>query len=157
VTTLEGHDKWAMGIAYSPDGRWLAAGGGDGRSIIWDAASGKQVHVLRTQETLAYSVAFSPDSSRLATSATEKIKVWDVATGTQTAAISGHSGWTTSLAWSPDGRRIVSGGWDHNVHVWDAQSGALLHTLSGHSAVVRGVAFVTGGLVLTSADDGTSN
>jgi WD40 repeat protein len=156
VTTLEGHDKWAMGIAYSPDGRWLASGGGDGRSIIWDAASGKQVHVLRTQETLAYSVAFSPDSSRLATSATEKIKVWDVATGKQTAAISGHSGWTTSLAWSPDGRRIVSGGWDHNVHVWDAQSGALLHTLSGHSAVVRGVAFVTGGLVLGSADDGTS-
>jgi WD40 repeat protein len=117
VTTYEGHQKITLSTAYSPDGRWLASGGGDSVAVVWDVPSGNQFRVLRTDERSVTSLAFSIDSKLLASADTEKIAVWDVAQGTRLATLRGHSGWVNTVAFSPDGRQLVSGGWDHTVRI----------------------------------------
>src|SRR5262249_26860941 len=52
-----GHDGAADALAFSPDGRTLAsASGGDGSACLWDAATGRQRHVLPSKECHACGV-----------------------------------------------------------------------------------------------------
>jgi len=51
----------------------------DKTARIWDAASGRQITVLREHEDTVSSVAFSPDGSRVATGSWDKTaRVWNV-------------------------------------------------------------------------------
>jgi WD40 repeat protein len=77
--TLSGHTGYVFGITFSPDGRYLATASW-GEVLVWDAQSRTKVKILRgLAETR--SVAFSPDSRRLAAAGGYKgkgeIKIWD--------------------------------------------------------------------------------
>ncbi len=42
VHSLKGHTGWGKSVAFSPDGKMLVVGDGDGRVCIFDVVSGKQ-------------------------------------------------------------------------------------------------------------------
>lgn len=70
-----------MSVAFSPDGKFLAAATGN-TVEIWDVAAGKRTAILRGHAYEVMSVAFSPDGKTLASgSDDETIKLWDVAAG----------------------------------------------------------------------------
>ena len=48
-------------LAYSPDGRWLAAGCAHGTVEIFDVATGQPTRTVQVHEMAVWSVAFSPD------------------------------------------------------------------------------------------------
>ncbi len=76
-----------------------------------------------------YSVAWSPDGTRIASGGTDStIQIWDVRTGQRLVLYSGHVGTVYTVAWSPDGTRIASGSDDSTVQVWDATTGRLFLT-----------------------------
>ncbi|KAK7178376.1 Vegetative incompatibility protein HET-E-1-like protein 15 [Paraphaeosphaeria sporulosa] len=100
------------------------------------------------------SVAFSPDSRRLASASLDKtVKVWDAGSGACLQTLEGHSDSVCSVAFSPDSRRLASASLDKTVKVWDAGSGACLQTLEGHSGRVCSVAFSPDLRRLASASD----
>jgi RNA polymerase sigma factor (sigma-70 family) len=73
------------GLAFSPDGKYGAAGLGDGGIRLWEVATGKEVRKIEAHRSAVARVAFSPDGKTLASvSPDEFIRLWDVATGEQT-------------------------------------------------------------------------
>jgi WD40 repeat protein/tRNA A-37 threonylcarbamoyl transferase component Bud32 len=111
-------------LAFSPTADLLAAGGRDGRTRLWDAASRRGVGVLDSNTGVALrDVAFSPDGARLAVSGELSdlvIRVWDVASQKPTRALTGHTGTVYALAWNKAGTLLASGSLDDTVRLWDA-------------------------------------
>jgi WD40 repeat protein len=113
-------------VAYSLDGLRIATAGWDMTVRVWEAATGREILVLRGHTSRVWSVTFSPDGSRIASSAYEtkkpgEVKVWDAVTGQETLTLKEPTGGVMSVAFSPDGQRIASGGDDGTVKIWDAR------------------------------------
>ena len=73
-------------VAFSPDGKTLAAASYDLTVKVWDVATRKELATLQGTEAV-WSVAFSPDGKTLASAGGSisnvpgELKLWDVATG----------------------------------------------------------------------------
>ena len=80
IATLTRHHGTVTPVAFSPDGRTLAAGSGDGTVQLWDRATHRQIATLTSPTGTVTSVAFSRDGKTLAASRTDHtVRLWDVA------------------------------------------------------------------------------
>ena len=71
-------DNAVWSAAFSPDGSRIVTASGDSTGRIWDAASAKEVAVLRGHDSGVLSAAFSPDGSRIVTASGDKTaRIWD--------------------------------------------------------------------------------
>ncbi|MEJ2209520.1 MAG: BTAD domain-containing putative transcriptional regulator [Anaerolineae bacterium] len=153
--TLAGHGGQVWGLAYSPDGEWLATAGNDATVRLWDVRTGTQMLTLTGHSDVVHEVAFSPDGRRIATASfDDTARVWDAATGAELFVLRGHTGDVVDVAFSPDGERLATASNDVTVRIWDARSGEELFTLTGHLQAVRGIAFSPDGRYLAAATQG---
>jgi WD40 repeat protein len=67
-------DQIATGVAFSPDGRFVASLAAD--ALFWEIASGRIVLHFPAHTSLAWSVTFSPDGSKIATSGRDGAAIW---------------------------------------------------------------------------------
>jgi serine/threonine protein kinase/WD40 repeat protein len=72
---------WAQRLAYSPDGRYLAASDDVGVVRVWRTGSWELAASLVGHLGEVSSLAFLPDSRRLAVAGVGPIRLWDVAIG----------------------------------------------------------------------------
>jgi WD40 repeat protein len=110
LLTIPAHDEYVFRVAYSPDGTRLATSSQDGTARVFDAATGRLIHVLRGHyPNICWDVAYSPDGTRLATVGRDRTtKVWDAATGRLLRTLDKHPDTVWSVAFSPDGRLLAS-------------------------------------------------
>ena len=77
--------------AFSPDGSRIVTASEDKTARIWDAATAKEIAVLRGHDDAVMSAAFSPDGSRIVTASADKTaRIWDAATAKEIAVLRGH-------------------------------------------------------------------
>jgi RNA polymerase sigma factor (sigma-70 family) len=107
------HGRFLEAIAFSPDGKLLAAGGGmDAVLRVWDVATGTLLHRLDGRR-IDYGLTFSPDNKTLAAWCDDGVvRLWDMATGKEQAAWRAPSGcaWPSppTARYSPEGDRAAS-------------------------------------------------
>jgi WD40 repeat protein/DNA-binding SARP family transcriptional activator len=157
LTMLTADAEGSTVVGFSPDGRWLVSGHGDGSIRIWDLSINEPHVVLTGHDWQVQQVTFSPDGSRLATASWDTtIRIWDTATWTHLVTFFAD-GPVNSVSYSPDGKRLASGGWGSKAIVWEADTGRRLLALAGHAAAIFSVAFVPRTEhLLTTSFDGTT-
>jgi eukaryotic-like serine/threonine-protein kinase len=103
------------------------------------------------------SVAWSPDSKRIASASSDHTaQVWDASNGGHVLTYRGHSADVLTLAWSPGGQYIATGSLDTTVQVWNPLNGATLYTYRGHSDAIFDLAWSPDGKRIASvSSDGT--
>jgi len=88
LLTLSGPRGWVETLAWSPDGKRLAAAGSAVK--VWDAETGQELLALSHSLTdigLSHSVAWSPDGKRLAAGRGASVKVWEAETGKELVTV----------------------------------------------------------------------
>ena len=108
----------------------------------------------------AYSVAFSPDGTRLAATGSDgAVRVWAWNGRTVTGSplvLRGHEGDVWFVAFSPDGRQLATAGADGTIRIWRADGQGAPRQLRGHKGIVWTVAFSPDGSRLASAGADTT-
>ena len=109
-------------VAFSPDGKQLAAGNRYGTVRIWDVATRKEIKTITGLMSDVWSIAFSPDGKTLAAVDTDwkkpsKIKLYDTATWQERGSLP-LPGEILCLAYSPDGAWLAAGSWDKTVRIF---------------------------------------
>ncbi len=173
VPRFRGHTDEVWSVAFSPDGRLVAAGAYNGTIIVWDVASGKQVCCCAADRTRAdghfrtvAAVAFAPDGKRLVSGGYDQsVRIWDVASGQQVCRGTGHTDRIWGVAFAPNGKRVLSaaggkvsrsgdslpGTKDFTVRLWNATTGKEVRRFTGHTDAVKQAVFSPDGRYVVSA------
>ncbi|MER8091160.1 WD40 repeat domain-containing protein [Streptomyces sp. NPDC058316] len=117
-------------LAFSPDGRTLAAGWHGGFVSLWnvthpdDVKPAKAPLDLDCPDVVSHSVEFSPDGHTLAAGSTDsKVRLWKVADpGHPTPlgkSLTGPAQPVMSVAFSPDGHTLAATTDDGVATLWD--------------------------------------
>ena len=148
-------------LAFSPDGKTLAASCFDGTVSLWDVEGRKKRATLTGHvgpdpawpDHQVWKVAFSPDGSLLASASWDgTARLWDTGTG-QERNVLRHPGKVRTLAFSPDGKTLATGMGcepDRNVRFWDVSSGREVGAAAGNLGGTLCMAFSDDGKTLAT-------
>jgi WD40 repeat protein len=160
VRTIRAHDSWVRDVAVSADGRLIAsASSGEAGVKIWDAKDDPSCLTLWANRGPLLSVAFSPDSRRLAVVGVGGcLKMYHPATGQEVLSSAEEISWqgtwgrfpVVGVAYSRDGKKLATGYDTGHVRIRDAASGVVELEFKGHDGPVWDVAFSPNGKKLAT-------
>lgn len=161
--TLEASMPNLHALAFSPDGKRLAVGGGypaeDGVVEIFTWPAGDAVGKFDDHDDSVRSLVWIDNQRLISASIDRSIRQWDIQEMHHSQLFSGHSRSVDCVAILSDGKTLISTGTDCTLRVWDLESEQLVRSLNQHTRPVNALAVrpATEGLpmVATAADDRT--
>ncbi len=110
----------AVAVAFSGDGKYLAAAGLDGVVRLWETPEWQRLPNLTGHAGPVMDLAGSPDGRHLASAGTDgTVRIWDLHSRAEVQTLRGHTDAVWAVAFRPDGRRLASAGRDRTVRIWD--------------------------------------
>ena len=138
-------------VAFSPDGKYLAAGDTKGKIVMRRVPDGQPICTFEGHRSWVVSLDFSPDGKTLASSSCDcTAKLWDVNTGQCLHSFEEHEQEVWSVAFSPDGKTLASGCDDGIARLWNINTGKCVQHFQGHKGEVLSVTFSLDGTKLIS-------
>jgi WD40 repeat protein len=125
-SSIKGPTMDAWSLAFSPDGKLLAAGGIRGSVGLYDAKGREAGQFVTGMKGPFPLLLFSPDGRTLAVGQggqpndQARVQLWEVASASLRCEWTGHRGTISALAFSPDGKLLASGSGDTTILVHDA-------------------------------------
>lgn len=139
-------------LAFSPDGRLIAAAGEESVNI-WNLGRGPEAtEQLNPAPNLVRSVEFTPDGSRLATAGWDgKVFLFDTK-NFQGRAIIENADELHAMAISKDGKFLAAGGASGNLKLWDLRGDRPLPDIPRYKGTIQALAFSPASDRLASVD-----
>jgi WD40 repeat protein len=136
LAELRGPGDYIVSLAFSNDGKLVAATGGGPDTVVWDIATRRIVRVLRSPVRAgADAVAFSPDDTLVATSGASNsssepalLRVYLLRTGRLVGNVRTKDT-LQDLNFAADGKLLASGGLGGTIFVWDVRRRVLVRTI----------------------------
>jgi WD40 repeat protein len=146
---LLGHEGRVTGMAWSPDGKYLASAGYYS-ARVWDGFTGMPVRVLRGKYGVSL-VAWSPDGTRLLTGGggSGQIALWDVAAGKQLAETE-YGNPVGSIAFSPNGEYVAAAASRAGTYIADSTKLKTIHVFKEMLDTDHAVGFSPDGKLLAA-------
>ncbi|MBK9260299.1 MAG: WD40 repeat domain-containing protein [Polyangiaceae bacterium] len=147
-------------VAFSPDGKRLASGGGGKRGnevLVWDAVAGARSYALAAASEPIVNVAFSPDGRFLAASdLTISIFIWDLQSRKLVHKLEHAGASIYDIAYAADGQTLVALDSNGRVTSWDLrQSNPSSRIIHEHRNLSTRIALSPDGKqVVATADEG---
>lgn len=137
-----------LSLAFSPDGKQLAAGGGEasreGQITLWNLTDNALVRQFpNAHSDTVYGLEFSPDGKLLASASADRFaKVFEVETGKHVQSYEGHTHHVMDITWKADSTLLASAGADNAIKVWNVETGEQTRTIATYSKQVTSLSFV---------------
>jgi WD40 repeat protein len=156
--TLHAYSSGFFKLAFSPDGKLLAAAGRPAgaewevpAAKVWDIVTHKMVAELAGHTELVLDVAFAPDGKTLVTCAVDdSIKFWDTTTWKEIPPSLGQMEYVSAVALSPNGRTLATACSDGTMKLWSFANRRELASLAAGN--VHYVTFSPDGQALAAFD-----
>ena len=155
VTLLNAHTGSANAVAFSPDMRWLATGGSDGRVRVWETRTGAVLQELAGPSGTVHSVQFSADGNYLVGGSAGNVILWRTLDWTRAWTHNGDTNTDGAVAISPRNNFIASGS-GNAIAILDFTTGNRTRQLTGHGGAVRAVDISNDGIVIASGSEDRS-
>jgi WD40 repeat protein len=165
ILSIPAHTSPIYDVAVSSDATLVATAGEDNYVGIWNARSGKELH--RINLPFPRSVAFGPDSHRLAAAVFDRVVYFiDADSKQELGRLSSQVSGLLSVRFSHDGRRLVLASDRNSADVWNlptsfrgsnwSTKSHWAFTLDGHTGAVPGAVFSPDDRrIATASHDGT--
>ncbi|HEY5911146.1 MAG TPA: protein kinase [Verrucomicrobiae bacterium] len=111
LATFKGHSSAINGLAFSPDGAWLASMERGSEIRTWEIANRRLglVFSVKARGNGLRAGAFSPDGRTLVSGSNLSPELWNVATGRKVLPLKDTPGYLSRPMFSSDGRTLVLG------------------------------------------------
>jgi WD40 repeat protein len=152
---LECPPTGVMQLAYSPDGKTVAAACADHTVRLWNVETGQEVNGEAGLSGTVQAIRFLKDGKTLvAGDALRHVRAWDVNSGKAHSVLQGiaaplYVGWGVAA----DGMSIAYPGFDRCLHFWDPVAGKEIRKLESLPQVVNQAAFSQDGKVFAMSDN----
>jgi WD40 repeat protein len=162
VQTIEEQNGSFRSAAYSPNGKYVAAGlmlsTMDELACdvcVWDALKFRQIWRFHGTRGWAHHVVFSPCGRTLAVADWDgDVRFWDIEKGTKTLEFDGHSSTAFGISFSPDGSYLASAGGcpghEGQTIIWDTATGERIRSKWCKGNAVGSVAYSPDGRRIAS-------
>jgi WD40 repeat protein/Cdc6-like AAA superfamily ATPase len=138
-------------MAFSPNGKYLAAGDADGQIHLWKVGDYQKIFTRQKHIAPVRAIAYSPDGKTLVSGSDDcTVKLWNVETGECLYTFEEHENWVRAVAFSPDGKILASGCRDKTVKLWNLETKECLYTLNHDLNWVDSITFSPNGRFLAS-------